>query len=342
MKPIIGMTMGDPGGIGPEIILKTVQKHSFKKSSLLLIGSEEVFRLNSRRLKIPFRPHCISSLKDHSLKSNRLNFLDISKEAEALFRKKVSKSKKIPKKISIGKISEWNATLALASLEVAIQCAKQGLIHGMATAPLNKSEMRMILPRFDGHTGYLAKKSGSKKYAMMFVSPRLRVTLVTIHLPLKKVPSKIKKEGVFSKISLTNDFLKKHLSIRHPKIGVAALNPHGREFGSEEDRLIAPAVRKARKKKIHVVGPLPGDQIFYDAYHRRLDAVIAMYHDQALAPFKMIAFDQGVNVTLGLPYVRTSPDHGTAYDIAYRNKANPAAFQYAFRFLEQTVLSSRR
>jgi len=159
---------------------------------------------------------------------------------------------------------------------------------------------------------------------MMFVGNRFLVTLATIHVPLKKVSSLITQKLLLEKIELTAGFLKRY---RFPKrdVAVCALNPHGKETGSEEDRVIVPALKAARKRGYAVSGPHPGDSVFYDAYHGKFGAVLAMYHDQALAPFKMISFRDGVNVTLGLPYLRTSPDHGTAFDIAYQGRADESS-----------------
>jgi 4-hydroxythreonine-4-phosphate dehydrogenase len=256
--------------------------------------------------------------------------LDITHEAEKFCRKTV---------FSVGKISKWNAALAYAALKKAAFEAAQGRIAALVTAPVQKMGIRLIDPNFLGHTEYLAKTAGAKEFAMLFASKRLRVTLATIHLPVKKVAGALKTKEIVSKIRLTHEFLKRRLKIKNPRIGISALNPHGSEFGSEENRIILPAVRQAKQKGIRAEGPLSGDQIFHEAYEGRLDAVVAMYHDQGLAPFKMIAFDEGVNVTLGLPYVRTSPDHGTAFDIAHRNKANEKAFLNSIRFAERLLRS---
>lgn len=337
MKPIIALTMGDPGGVGPEIILKTLKQFRPKQSILLLIGSAEVFEFTGEKLSLPFKVHPVPTLERSLLKENEINFLDVTREAEALYEKTFSAPRPKDDVFAIGEISKWNAALTFSALKVGAYQGACDLIQGLVTAPLQKEAIRLIDPKFTGHTEYLAKIARTKAFAMMFVSDRLRVTLATIHLPLKKVPGALTVEGIAEKIVLTDEFLKKRLKIKAPKIGVAALNPHGSEFGTEEAEIITPAVEEARKQGVHAQGPLSGDQIFYDAYHGRLDAVVAMYHDQGLAPFKMIAFDEGVNVTLGLPFFRTSPDHGTAFDIAYQNKANPQAFSSALKFTEQLL-----
>ena len=336
-KPVIALTMGDPGGIGPEIILKSLSEIKFGKAIYMVIGSREVFEFASERLHIPFKPNVIPTLEASFLKENQINFLDITREAQALYEKIFQITLPTEEIFSVGSVSKWNAALSYSALKVAAYQGAYNLIQGLVTAPIHKLAMRLIDPHFSGHTEYLAKISKVKEFAMMFVSKRLRVTLATIHIPLKKVSHTLTSESLTSKIVLTDNFLKRRLKINKPRIGVSALNPHGSEFGDEEEKVIAPSVKEAANKGIRVEGPLPGDQIFNDAYEGRLDAVIAMYHDQGLAPFKMIAFKDGVNVTLGLPYLRTSPDHGTAFDIAYKNKAFHSAFLNSINLIEKTM-----
>jgi 4-hydroxythreonine-4-phosphate dehydrogenase len=217
-------------------------------------------------------------------------------------------------------------------------------VDAIVTAPVNKAAIRLVDKKFIGHTEFLAGKAKTRRFAMMFVSPRLNVTLATIHVPLKKVSGLLTKKSILEKILLTEEMLKRGLAIKNPRIAVCALNPHGKEFGDEETKVIAPAVRAACRKGIHAAGPFSADLLFYAAYHGKYDALIAMYHDQALAPFKLVAFHDGVNVTLGLPYIRTSPDHGTAFDIAYQGKADPSSMIAALRLAQKAVLAkcSRR
>ena len=322
-SPVIALTMGDPGGIGPEVIAKCFK--SFRPSRsfyYLLIGTQPPFDLLKQKLGLSFPRHLVSNTGDLKLRHDRVNFLDISSRAKQIFKKREMGFK-------IGAVSIQNAAAAWAALEAASQGAAKGLVKAFVTAPVNKTSMRLVNSGFSGHTEYLAKKAGSKKFAMMFVGSRLKVTLVTIHVPLRKVSGLITQEKVFEKIDLTNSFLKTRFKIKKPRIAVCALNPHGKETGTEENEKILPAVQRAKRKGIDASGPLSADQIFFDAYEGRFDAVISMYHDQGLAPFKMIAFRDGVNVTLGLPYIRTSPDHGTAFDIAYQGKADPSSMKSA-------------
>ena len=339
MKPIIAITMGDPGGIGPEIILKSLNQTPLGKAVYMVIGSEEVFQYASERLNFDFRPHIIPTLERSFLDEKQINFLDVTREAEALYEKAFQEKRPKDEVFSVGRISKWNAALAYSALKIAAYQAACDLIQGVVTAPLQKTAIRLVDPKFTGHTEYLARIARAKEFAMMFVSDRLRITLATIHLPLKKVPRALKTDEIVSKIVLTNEFLERRLNIKSPKIGVAALNPHGSEFGTEEEEIILPAIEAARRKRLNVLGPLAGDQIFHEAYVGKLDAVVAMYHDQGLAPFKMLAFHEGVNVTLGLPYLRTSPDHGTAFDIAYQNKAFHTAFLNSICLVERMLVN---
>ncbi|MBI3314203.1 MAG: 4-hydroxythreonine-4-phosphate dehydrogenase PdxA [Candidatus Omnitrophica bacterium] len=302
---MIAITPGDPGGIGPEVIAKTFR--AFPKSQscrYLLIGSRAPFEFLEKRFGLKLK----------------IDFLEIDQSG-----------------FDAGQISKRNAVTAYRSLEIATRLARQGKIQALVTAPVNKSAMKLVDKNFHGHTEFLAARAAAKQFAMMFVSNRLKVTLVTIHVPLASVSRLLKPDMIFEKIFLTDRFLKKYFKMKSPRLAVCALNPHGRECGTEEDRVIVPALKKAKRSGIRVEGPLPGDQVFFDAYHGKYDGVISMYHDQGLAPFKLIAFRDGVNVTLGLPYIRTSPDHGTAFDIAYQGKADPVSFQSALGLAEKLV-----
>jgi 4-hydroxythreonine-4-phosphate dehydrogenase len=345
--------MGDPGGIGPEVIAKSLKDFKFSEECYyLLIGVSDVFEFlkEEQNLGLPLNP--IPTLHRDFLREDSINFLDVAEEARWLLknkgqnRRKAPPAKDAPEKLKgdfvfdIGKVSLTNAAMAFSALKVAAYQGATGLVDAVVTAPVHKTAIRLIDPRFHGHTEYLAKVARTKSFAMMFVSKRLKVTLVTMHVPLKKVSRLITQELIFEKIDLTDRFLKTYFKIVKPKIAVCALNPHGRETGTEEDEVIAPAVRQAQDGKIHAAGPFSADQIFYEAYEGHFDAVISMYHDQGLAPFKVIAFREGVNVTLGLPYIRTSPDHGTAFDIAYQGKADPASMKAALELATKLAVKS--
>ena len=323
-KPIIALTMGDPGGIGPEIIAKTFRKKPAKGRFFLVIGTPAPFA--ALRKQFSYAAFHEVSAWDQ-LREGALNFWDMSRRCQLSGFDK-------------SRISQRNGLQAFESLKFAATAAVQGRVQAIVTAPVHKTAMRLVKPGFYGHTEYLAQMVKRKKFAMMFVGPKLKVTLVTIHVPVSEVSRLITRERVLEKIFLTESFLKKNFKIKKPKLAVCALNPHGRETGTEDELQIRPAVEAAKRKGIQAAGPLSADQVFFDAYEGRFDAVISMYHDQGLAPFKMIAFRDGVNVTLGLPFVRTSPDHGTAFDIAYQNKAQAVSFQSALRLAERLTLKS--
>ncbi len=321
------MSMGDPGGIGPEIIMKSILKLDLKDVVWIVVGSEKVFRQCAKKMNYDF-PFSIMT-ESHFLESDSENiFLNIEEGEDLDF--------------EIGKVSKKNALLAMKSLEVATQLSLQDKVQGLCTAPINKTTMRLICPDFIGHTEFLAERSKSPVHAMAFFSAKLRVVLVTIHLALKDVAGALTEDLIYEKILLMDEALRRYTTLKQPKIAVCALNPHGRESGDEEDLIIAPAVEKAKAHHIDVVGPLSADQLFYEAYSGHYDAVVSMYHDQGLAPFKMVSFYDGVNVTLGLPFVRTSPDHGTAFDIAFQNKADSRSMESAMRLVAEFVQASHK
>lgn len=307
----MAITLGDPGGIGPEVTLKAI-RHFKQYAPLILIGSlSNLEHLNKQlNTRFKFQPIQSGQLK-HGFKfqKNIVPVLDV----------------KIPgknPKFAFGKVSAVNGLMAIEAVKEGVNLCLSGAADALVTAPINKAAIQKILPNFDGHTEFLKRRTGAKRVAMMFSAGRLRMSLVTMHLPLKDVSKALKQGQIREKIELTYDALKNLFAIPRPRIGVSALNPHGSEFGDEENRIIAPAVKACSRRMPNLFGPIPGDEIFRELWEGKWDAVIAMYHDQGLAPFKMVAFRTGVNLTLGLPFVRTSPDHGTAFDIAYQNKAD--------------------
>jgi 4-hydroxythreonine-4-phosphate dehydrogenase len=251
-----------------------------------------------------------------ALKSKRLN---------SRFRYEIILKPYAPK-VTPGKISKSASQFAIASLEEGVAGCVRGDYAALVTGPVNKAGLHSIGFKFPGQTEWLAHQTRTHKFAMMLAGGNLRVTLVTIHMPIRKVSPSLTRNGIVEKIQLTHEWLKK-FGIKKPRILVAALNPHGgvpSEQGAEEKEVIIPAIRTAQKKMgKNIQGPFSPDYLFWRAQQGRADAVICMYHDQGLIPLKLLSFDRGVNVTLGLPIIRTSPDHGTAYDIAGKNKANP-------------------
>ena len=324
-KPIIGITMGDPAGIGPEVALKALRRgriHSGRR--LIVFGTTRFLKRLGPKL------------------TSGLVFKKISVPADASFDKKTINVIECPApgKITVGKKSARAGKASLYYLDKAIEFALRGDIDAIVTSPLSKAAVRLSgAADFVGHTEYLAEKTNTREYAMMFHSERLKVALVTTHLPLKDVAASITMRKIVSVTSLANEALKK-LGISRPQIGIAALNPHAGEdnaFGGEDSGIIVPAVRLLRKKLINVDGPFPADTLFHAAYDGVYDLVVAMYHDQGLAPFKMIAFDTGVNVTLGLPFARASVDHGTAFDIAGKGMASEKSLVEAIKLAGRLV-----
>lgn len=305
-RPVVVITMGDPSGIGPEVTLKALASPRVKGlADFLVIGDRFVFdklkrdlglNLNVPLLSIPNVPH---------------------------------------KTFSYGKSKASYGAASIEYIDKALELIDNGKATALVTAPVNKSSIRASgLKGFEGHTEYLARKTATKDFAMMFVGKGLKVSLVTRHIALKEVPGSLTIDSIYRTIALTHKYLVKYFKIRNPRIAVSGLNPHAGEkgsFGKEEKRMIVPAIRKASRRMGGITGPVPSDTVFYEALKRKYDCVVAMYHDQALAPFKMLYFYDGVNLTIGLPFIRTSPDHGTAFNIAGRGTADPVSMIEAIK-----------
>jgi len=304
-KPRIGITMGDPNGIGPEVIVKALSCSELESlCTPLVFGSVEIMEEAKKLVGLG-------------------SVFDI-----------VSIGNFGRDKLSPGRSEKKAGEASLAYIKEAVRSALEGKIDAVVTAPITKESIHLAGAKYPGHTEMLQELTGAKRVAMMFEGGRFRVVLVTIHCALSEVPRLINEEKVLSIIELTHESLIKLFKVSQPKIVVSGLNPHAGEagaFGNEEITHISPAIKKALEKGINVTGPTPADTLFYYAAQGRWDAVIAMYHDQGLIPFKMLSFDDGVNVTLGLPIIRTSPDHGTAYDIAWKGKANPSSMIAAIK-----------
>ncbi len=313
--PVIGITMGDPAGIGPEVIVKALSQPELRQRARYIIyGMNELltyaadmaeidvfwWRDQHERIKRDFLRGVVVADYDE------INWLSGNHQRVAT---------------DIG----GQASMQFAC--DAIEDARSGKIDAVVTAPINKHSWHLAgFKKYPGHTELFTDKCKQKRSAMMFVGGPFRVVLATIHEPLFELRHQFKIGTVFEPIDLVNDALKKWFGIEKPKIAVAGLNPHAGEsgqFGDEEERIISPAILMAQEAGIDVVGPFPPDTIFHQALDGRYDAIVAQYHDQGLIPVKLLAFDRAVNVTIGLPIIRTSVDHGTAFDIAGKNKANP-------------------
>ncbi len=314
----IAITMGDPGGIGPEVVLKALQSSEIRKlCNPLVIGSRAVLEDAISLLKIPLKIKVIKSPEEAVFQKGIVELIDVEDVRD--FEK--------------GKATVSGGKACVAYIKKAVELAMDKKVEAIVTAPISKEAIRMAEYQWSGHTEMLTELTGTKDYAMMLVGGPLRVILVTIHTPLKIVPSLIKKERVLKTILLAKKACDM-MGIQKPLIAVAGLNPHAGEagmFGDEEACEIMPAIDDARQKEVPVSGPYPPDTIFHKAYKGTADIIVSMYHDQGLIPLKMIAFDEGVNVTVGLPIIRTSPDHGTAYDIAWKGMANPSSMIEAIK-----------
>ncbi len=315
--PIIGITIGDINGIGPEIILKTFHDHRIANyCTPVIFASPKVISFWKKQLNFPeFNIPYIKTIDQvHHKKTNLL----VCWEEEV--------------EIKPGEITEKGGQYALKSLEIATQHLKEQKIHALVTAPLNKNNINIPGEKFTGHTEYLAKQDNNSDYAMLLINDDLRVGLVTGHIPLKDVASKITVEGILSKIRTIEKSLKKDFSITKPRIALLGLNPHAGDnglLGNEDKDIIAVACTKAQENGTLAYGPYPADGFFGSHLYKKFDVVLAMYHDQGLIPFKYMGFENGVNFTAGLSFIRTSPDHGTAYDIAGKNKADESSFRNA-------------
>lgn len=316
--PLIGITMGDPAGVGPEIIAKALADPAvYQICRPLVLGDAGVMR-EAIPAGMAIRPlHGPDAME---AVAGRIDLLPLSE---------LPPSSRLPGKPTL----EGGRGMVGYILE-AVELAQRGEIQAMVTAPINKALMHGAGFPYEGHTQLIAERTGTRDYVMMLAGERLRVTLVTIHCALRDVPGLLDTSAVHRTIAITHRALKRDFGIEEPRIAVAALNPHAGEeglFGDEETRVIAPAVHMARAEGMKVAGPLPADTLFFYAASGRYDVVVCMYHDQGLIPLKLLHFADGVNVTLGLPIVRTSVDHGTAYDIAGKGRADPSSLKAALR-----------
>lgn len=316
----LAITMGDPGGIGPEITVKAITYPEVKKiCTPFVIGDIYIIQEALNLLKIPLKLRKIKSIKDSNPDKKILEVIHVIPPPLKKFKKFTTIKNNSP--------TPEGGRASVSYIKTAVELALSKQVDGIVTAPISKEALKMAGFKWLGHTEMLANLTKTKDYVMMLVGGRLRVILVTIHTALKNVPDLITKQGVFKTIVLAKKACDM-LEIKNPKIAVAGLNPHAGEsgiFGDEEREKIIPAIEEAKKYGICVSGPYPPDTVFYKAYRGDVDIVVCMYHDQGLIPLKMIAFESGVNVTVGLPFIRTSPDHGTAYDIAWKGIANPSS-----------------
>ena len=315
---VIGITMGDAAGIGPEVVVKALADPVIRKAAKFII-----FGMNEQLVYAADRAEIEPFWGRHQ-------------------HEKISRD--YPHKVVVADYDEYSVPSWLrrpsvvageASLRFcldAIDAARAGIIDAVVTAPINKTSWKLAGAKWPGHTEMLAQRCKSVRKAMMFVAGPLKLALATIHEALFEVRHKFTIGCVFEPIDLLNIALKEYFDIENPKIGVAALNPHAGEagqFGDEEQRIISPAILLAQEVGINCLGPFPADTLFLRAADGEFDGVVAMYHDQGMIPVKLLAFETAVNITIGIPIIRTSPAHGTAFDIAGKNLANPTGIKSA-------------
>lgn len=321
LLPVVGITMGDPVGIGPEILVRAMTGSDIHDVCRpVVIGDSLILKAAMALLGKQAGLNPVTAIDQCRFQKGVIDLIQTSV---------LSNGDLVP-----GRPTERTGRAMLGYVTTGIDLARQQAIHALVTCPITKTAMKLAGSEFHGHTELLASRTGTRDFAMMLAGDRLKVVLVTIHIPLSRVPEALTTAAVYKTIRITHQGLTDRFGIRNPAIAVAGLNPHAGEegmFGSEEDTVIRPAVDRAQADGIHAQGPLPPDTVFYSAMNGRFDAVVCMYHDQGLIPFKLIHFRDGVNTTLGLPIIRTSVDHGTAYDIAFKGTADHASLTAAVR-----------
>ena len=328
-KPIIGFTCGDTNGIGTELIIKTLSDNRILDICTPIVFASNRL-INFYRKSMPEISFAFSNLKDFTkINSKQVNIFNCWEEETA---------------VEPGELTETGGKYAVKSLLSASNALRDGIIDALITAPIHKKNVYSDEFPFTGHTPFLKAFFEAKDVVMLMVAGSFRVAVVTEHVPLKDVANYITRETILSKISLLHASLRRDFNIDRPKIAVLALNPHAGDeglVGLEEIEIIQPAVKEAKQHNMLVTGPFPADAFFARGYQNRFDAVLAMYHDQGLIPFKSLAMEDGINFTAGLDVVRTSPDHGTAMDISGKNKADNASFSAAI-FDAIKILENRK
>jgi 4-hydroxythreonine-4-phosphate dehydrogenase len=315
-KPVIGITIGDLNGIGTELIIKTFgDPRLLEMCTPIIFASNKV--INFYRKAIPEINFNYQALKElHRVNYKQINIYNCWEEEVS---------------ISPGTLTDTGGKYAVKSLITAVQALKENKIQGLVTAPIHKKNTQSAEFNFTGHTPYLKHVFGMQDVVMLMVAENFRVGLVTEHVPVSEVAKHITRDNILSKLSIMNTSLMKDFGIEKPKVAVLGLNPHAGDeglIGKEEEEIIKPAVKDAKHFML-AMGPYSADGFFARRHFEKFDAVLAMYHDQGLIPFKSLAIGEGVNFTAGLPAIRTSPDHGTAFDIAGKNKADNASFLQA-------------
>ena len=326
-RPIIGITMGDPSGIGPEIIIKSFELYKVKDCRIIVIGDYNIMLAAYKLLDIKtFSLNRIHRTADALFKADTLNILDLQLVE--------------PDQFQAGQVNPVSGHAAFECLREAVSLASSDEIDAIATAPLNKEALHQAGHKYPGHTEILALLTDTKNYAMLLHDEKLSVIHVSTHISLIDAITGLRKERIEIVIELADKYMRK-LGRKDPAIAVAGINPHAGEnglFGQEEINEIIPAVKTMKEKGFNVEGPVPPDTVFLQALNGKYDIVVAMYHDKGHIPLKLIGFKTGVNITAGLPFVRTSVDHGTAFEIAWQGAADETsmaeAVKLAFRLAD--------
>lgn len=316
-RPIIGISIGDINGIGPEVTMKAILNNKTYKTFTPLIYAHGKILTFYRKLLNLEEFNFVQIRNIDEIQHRKINVMNVSEECPDV----------IP-----GVETHEAGKFALEVLTAAVKDLKEGKIQALVTAPVNKNNINSEALPFVGHTEFITEAVGAQSSLMLMVAEQLRVGLVTGHLPLAKVPATITKERILQKTKILIKSLEKDFGISKPKIAVLGLNPHAGEeglLGEEEEKIIKPAIKELKDQNHYVFGPYPADGFFGMMHQTKFDGIIAMYHDQGLIPFKSIAFSTGVNFTAGLPVIRTSPDHGTAYNIAGKNLADEGSMRAA-------------
>lgn len=313
-RPVIGISCGDLNGIGLELIIKTFSDARLLElcTPILYASNKAVnfYKKSLTDLNFPYQ-----NIKEYNkLNNKQINIFNCWEEEIA---------------INPGQLTETGGKYAILSLQTAVAALRQKQIDGLVTAPIHKKNIQSADFNYTGHTPFLKHAFNANDVVMMLCAGSFRVALVTEHIPVSEISKHITKENIVSKLTILNKSLQKDFGIDKPRIAVLGLNPHAGDeglIGNEEESIIKPAIKEAKNNNMLVIGPFSADAFFARRQHTKFDAVLAMYHDQGLIPFKALASGEGVNYTAGLPAVRTSPDHGVAFDIAGKDKADPSSF----------------
>ncbi|ROP58392.1 4-hydroxythreonine-4-phosphate dehydrogenase [Enterobacter sp. BIGb0383] len=320
----IAVTMGDPAGIGPEIIIKALAEGELSGVPAVVVGCLQTLqRIQALGVTPPVEFHVIEQVSQARFAPGIINVFDEPLEN--------------PNALAPGKVQAQAGDLAYRCVKRATEMAMAGEVHAIATAPLNKEALHLAGHMYPGHTELLAKLTDSKDFAMVLYTDKLKVIHVSTHIALRKFLDTLNGERIKTVVNIADTFLKR-VGFDQPRIAVAGVNPHAGEnglFGDEEIKIVSPAIAEIKQQGIDVYGPCPPDTVFLQAYEGQYDMVVAMYHDQGHIPLKLLGFYDGVNITAGLPFIRTSADHGTAFDIAWTGKAKSESMAISIQLAMQ-------